>query len=79
MAVGTLALFYPIFLPVGAAAIAYAGHRALYPHKCILLLLFLVVNWKSLPLAWTVRIFHSFIYHVLRRPKVLPQRALFHT
>ena len=25
-----------------------------------------------------VRIFHSFIYHILRRPKQLPQRALFH-
>jgi hypothetical protein len=118
MAVGTLALFYPVFLPMSAAAIAYAGHRALYvdwrmvlthfltgPGRTsrILLLFFLVLNWKSLPLAWTVRtpslrlgnhifsqapwltclapqvrIFHSFIYHVLRRPKTLPQRALFH-
>ncbi|KAK4104457.1 hypothetical protein N658DRAFT_492559 [Parathielavia hyrcaniae] len=93
MAVGTLALFYPVFVPMSAAAAAYAGHRALYvdwrrvlrqfvtgPGRTsrILLLFFLVLNWKSLPLAWTVRIFHSFIYHVLRRPKTLPQRALFH-
>lgn len=93
MAVGTLALFYPVFLPLGTAAIAYAGHRALAmdwrvlltqfltgPGRTsrILLLFFLVLNWKSLPLAWTVRIFHSFIYHILRRPKVLPKRALFH-
>ena len=114
MAVGTLALFYPVFLPLGTAAIAYAGHRAAYmdwrmlltqfltgPGRTsrILLMFFLVLNWKSLPLAWTVmnppnslqshdtpltdrpfqvRIFHSFIYHILRRPKALPQRALFH-
>ncbi|KAK4243525.1 hypothetical protein C7999DRAFT_18131 [Corynascus novoguineensis] len=93
MAVGTLALFYPVFMPMSAAAIAYAGHRALYvdwrtvlthfltgPGRTsrILLVFFLALNWKSLPLAWTVRIFHSFVYHILRRPKTLPQRALFH-
>lgn len=70
MAVGTLALFYPVFLPMSAAVIAYTGHRALYvdwrllltqfltgPGRTsrILLALFLVLNWKSLPLAWTVR------------------------
>jgi hypothetical protein len=70
MAVGTLALFYPVFLPMGAAAVAYAGHRAMYmdwrmlltqfltgPGRTsrILLLFFVVLNWKSLPLAWTVR------------------------
>ncbi|KAK3325913.1 hypothetical protein B0H66DRAFT_573616 [Apodospora peruviana] len=90
---GTLSLFFPVFIPAGAAAVAYAGHRAMYVDwrmwathfltapgwkSRILLLLFLILNWKSLPLAWTVRIFHSFIYHVLRRPKTLPQRALFH-
>jgi hypothetical protein len=113
MAVGTLALFYPVFMPMSAAAVAYAGHRALQadwkmlltqfltgPGRTsrILLVVFMVLNWKSLPLAWTVslptyypfpglnspltrpqvRIFHAFIYHVLRRPKTLPQRALFH-
>ncbi|KAK4151169.1 hypothetical protein C8A00DRAFT_36213 [Chaetomidium leptoderma] len=93
MAVGTLALFYPVFLPMSAAAAVYAGHRALHvdwrmlltqfltgPGRTsrILLAFFLVLNWKSLPLAWTVRVFHSFIYHALRRSKTLPQRALFH-
>ncbi|KAK3681383.1 hypothetical protein B0T22DRAFT_523580 [Podospora appendiculata] len=93
MAVGTLALFYPVFLPASAAAVAYAGHRASLvdwpvvlrefltgPGRTsrILLVTFLVLNWKSLPLAWTVRIFHAFAYHVLRRPKHLPPRSLFH-
>ncbi|KAL2021833.1 hypothetical protein VTK56DRAFT_6607 [Thermocarpiscus australiensis] len=93
MAVGTLSLFYPVFVPMSAAALAYAGHRALYvdwrmvltrfltgPGRTsrILLVFFLLLNWKSLPLAWTVRIFHSFLYHVVRRPKKLPPRALFH-
>ncbi|KAK0726939.1 hypothetical protein B0T26DRAFT_636184 [Lasiosphaeria miniovina] len=91
--VGTLSLFYPVFLPASVAALVYAGHRASYVNwriwlynfltgpgrtSRILLLFFLVLNWKSLPLAWTVRVFHAFLYHVLRRPKVLPPRALFH-
>ncbi|KAK3377648.1 hypothetical protein B0H63DRAFT_524933 [Podospora didyma] len=91
--VGTLSLFFPVFVPASAAALAYAGHRAFYFHwrvwlwkfltgpgrnSRVLLLVFLVLNWKSLPLAWTVRVFHAFLYHVLRRPKNLPPRALFH-
>ncbi|KAJ4302429.1 hypothetical protein N0V88_002573 [Collariella sp. IMI 366227] len=78
MAVGTLSLIFPVFLPMGAAAVAYAGHRATFvdwravithflmgPGRTsrILLVLFLVLNWKSLPLAWTVRVFHAFVYH----------------
>ncbi|KAK3358847.1 hypothetical protein B0T25DRAFT_77558 [Lasiosphaeria hispida] len=94
MAVGTLALFYPVFVPASAAAVAYAGHRALYvdwrlflrnfltgPGRTsrTLLVLFLLTNWKSLPLAWTVRVFHAFLYHVVRRPKkALGPRSLFH-
>ncbi|KAH6840615.1 hypothetical protein B0I37DRAFT_219277 [Chaetomium sp. MPI-CAGE-AT-0009] len=92
MAVGTLALFYPVFVPMSAALTAYAGHRAMYvdwrtllthfftgPGRTsrILLTFFILLNWKSMPLAWTVRVFHSFIYHAFRRPKTLPQRALF--
>jgi hypothetical protein len=41
MAVGTLALFYPVFLPIGAAAIAYAGHRALHVDWRVLFMQFL--------------------------------------
>ncbi|KAL2158241.1 hypothetical protein VTH06DRAFT_4561 [Thermothelomyces fergusii] len=93
MAVGTVALFYPVFLPASAATIAYLGHRALHvdwravlthfftgPGRTsrILLALFLALNWKSLPLGWTVRVFHAFIYHIVRRPRKLPPRALFH-
>lgn len=93
MAVGTLSLFFPVFIPAATAGLVYAGHRATYlnwrailtefltgPGRTsrILLLLFLGLNWKSLPLGWTVRIFHSFIFHFARRPKTLPQRALFH-
>ncbi|KAK0629540.1 hypothetical protein B0T17DRAFT_555515 [Bombardia bombarda] len=94
--VGTLSLFWPVFVPTGAAAIAYAGHCAYYvdwpavvldfltgPGRTsrILLVLFLILNWKSLPLAWTVRVFHAFFYHILRRnasTPPLPPRALFH-
>ena len=69
--VGTLSLFYPVFLPASAAALAYAGHRALYvdwrvwlinfltgPGRTsrILLVFFVLLNWKSLPLGWTVRL-----------------------
>jgi hypothetical protein len=58
-----------VFMPMSAAAVAYAGHRALQadwrmllsqfltgPGRTsrILLVIFLVLNWKSLPLAWTV-------------------------
>ncbi|KAK3996654.1 hypothetical protein QBC44DRAFT_231441 [Cladorrhinum sp. PSN332] len=94
MAVGTLSLFFPVFVPACAAGIAYAGHRALYmdwktlilyfftgPGRTsrIILLVFAALNLKSLPLGWTVRIFHSFLFHMMgARPKTLPQRALFH-
>jgi hypothetical protein len=69
MAVGTLALFYPVFVPMSVATLAYAGHRAIQldwrtlithfltgPGRTsrILLLLFVVLNWKSMPLAWSV-------------------------
>lgn len=67
--VGTLSLFFPVFLPATGVAAAYLGHRALYvdwssqikhfltgPGRLsrILLVFFLVTNWKNLPFAWTV-------------------------
>lgn len=81
MGVGTLSLFYPVFLPASAAALAYAGHRALYvdwrtfithfltgPGRTsrIALVFFVLLNWKSMPLAWTVR--HSPLPLVLPTP-----------
>lgn len=72
---GTLSLFLPVFLPATLAATAYAGHRAYHvdwrlwithfltaPGRTsrILLVLFLVLNWKSLPLAWTVSLSRTF-------------------
>lgn len=69
MGVGTLSLFYPVFMPMSIAGLAYAGHKALYvdwqtvltefvtgPGRTsrIALVFFLVLNWKSMPLAWTV-------------------------
>ncbi|KAK1756805.1 hypothetical protein QBC47DRAFT_459506 [Echria macrotheca] len=92
-AVGKFGTIAPIVGPISAAAIAYAGHRAMQVNwkawltnfltgpgrtSRILLVIFIALNWKSMPLAWTVRVFHAFIYHVLRRPRQLPQRALFH-
>ncbi|KAL2204171.1 hypothetical protein CC79DRAFT_1344333 [Sarocladium strictum] len=44
----------------------------------ILVLLAVVLNWKSLPFAWTFRVFNSFYYHLIRRKHVrLGPRALF--
>ncbi|KAH7266190.1 hypothetical protein NW759_006418 [Fusarium solani] len=44
----------------------------------ILLMFFVIFNWKTMPLAWTYRVFYSFIYHTLLRksPKLGPD-ALF--
>ena len=66
--VGTLSLFFPVFVPVSAAGVGYLGYRLSQDWKTllqrfltgpgrtsrILLLFFLVTNWKSLPFAWTV-------------------------
>ncbi|KAK2608922.1 hypothetical protein QQS21_002498 [Conoideocrella luteorostrata] len=44
----------------------------------ILLLVFVLFNWKALPFAWTYRVFHAFIYHTIlyKSPNLTPQ-ALF--
>lgn len=67
--VGTLSLFFPVFVPASAALAAYLGHRSLYvdwrawlrkfltgPGRTsrILLVFFVLTNWKSMPLGWTV-------------------------
>ncbi len=67
--VGTLSLFYPVFVPTATAGLAYLGYRSTSidwksvlhqfltgPGRTsrILLLLFVLTNLKSMPLAWTV-------------------------
>ena len=69
MAVGTLSLVFPVFIPASAAAVAYLGHRARFvdwrawlkafltgPGRTsrILLAFFVLTNLKSMPFAWTV-------------------------
>ncbi|CAK7272108.1 hypothetical protein SEPCBS57363_004966 [Sporothrix epigloea] len=44
----------------------------------LLLVLFMASNWKSVPLAWTTRIFGAMIRHTLWPRKPLPPPALFH-
>ncbi|KOS22751.1 Uncharacterized protein ESCO_003531 [Escovopsis weberi] len=44
----------------------------------IILLLFIIFNWKSMPFAWTYRIFYAMLYHsVFRKSPELGPRALF--
>ncbi|KAK0755045.1 hypothetical protein B0T18DRAFT_315201 [Schizothecium vesticola] len=91
--VGNLNLLLPIGIPTTLAGLAYAGHWALHfdwkswlkeflsgPGRTsrILLVIFLALNWKSLPLGWTFRILSSFTYHYARPRPPLPPRALFH-
>lgn len=67
--VGTLSLLVPVFVPASGLAAAYLGRRALYvdwraaakhfltgPGRTsrILLVFFVLTNWKTLPFAWTV-------------------------
>ncbi|KAK0619206.1 hypothetical protein B0T14DRAFT_429376 [Immersiella caudata] len=92
-AVGKFGTFFPVLAPAAAAGAVYGGHRILqsdwkvWLHRFvsgpgrtsrILLILFVILNWKSMPLGWTFRVFHSWIYHIVKPNKKLPQRALFH-
>ncbi|KAH6656117.1 capsule polysaccharide biosynthesis protein [Truncatella angustata] len=72
----------PVLLPLSIAALAYAAYqgrangiglaRQFFTgpgNKSRIFALFMVVyNWKSLPLAWTVRIFNTMIQHLFVRP-----------
>ncbi|KAI0134006.1 capsule polysaccharide biosynthesis protein [Xylariales sp. AK1849] len=83
----------PVLLPVSLAVVAYAayrGHRDAAElatrfftgpgrKSRIFALLVVFVNWKSMPLAWTFRIFNSMIYHILlKEPHSHPPSSLFH-
>lgn len=67
--VGTLSLFFPVFLPAAGATGLYFAHRALYVDwgayakhffmgpgsvSRVLLAVFVLGNLKSIPFAWTV-------------------------
>jgi len=69
-AVGKFGALFPLLVPAGAAAVAYAGHKAVHvdwkilltnfltgPGRTsrLLLIFFVLLNWKSMPLGWTVR------------------------
>lgn len=92
-AVGGAALILPVFVPLGVVGVGYAGHSMLHinwtsvmtnfftgPGRLsrILLLFFVLINYKTMPLAWTARVFGAVIRHVAIRPKRLTPRSLFH-
>lgn len=87
--IGGFALTIPI-ISVAVGSMGYAAWRINWPALVqsfltgpgrtsrVLLLLFIVFNWKTLPLAWTYRIFYAMLYHmVFRKSQKLGPRALF--
>lgn len=93
MAVGSAGLLVPVFAPLTALTLAYTGHQLtklqwgsiLYafftgPGRAsrILLLVFLVMNRKNLPFAWTTRVLGSLFRHVAIRRSPGPPRVLYH-
>lgn len=67
---GALGLVVPVFVPLALGSVGYAAWRtnwsalvqsfATGPGRTsrIMLLLFVIFNWKNMPFAWTVRSFH---------------------
>jgi len=68
-AVGKFGALFPVLVPAAAAGAVYTGHRVLQsdwklwlhnfvtgPGRTsrILLIIFIALNWKSMPLGWTV-------------------------
>lgn len=63
---GGMSLVAPMFMPITAAAVAYVAWKVRWRvvaerfftgkgwNSRILLLVFVVLNWKSMPFAWTV-------------------------
>ncbi|EFX02136.1 hypothetical protein CMQ_2185 [Grosmannia clavigera kw1407] len=84
----------PLFGTVTVASTAYAGHAVFWrsdwrgwlsnfatgPGRTsrLMLLVMLLINLKSIPFAWTVRVFSTMIRHVVLPRKPLPRRSLFH-
>ncbi|KAG5916359.1 hypothetical protein E4U42_007689 [Claviceps africana] len=87
---GGLAVAVRVVVPLAIGSAGYAAYRvnwataihafATGPGRTsrILLLLFVVFNWKNLPFAWTYRVFYAILYHnmLLKSPDLTP-RALF--
>ncbi|KAJ2890807.1 hypothetical protein MKZ38_001316 [Zalerion maritima] len=80
-----------ILLPTSVAAAGYGATRPATKewvknfvtgpgkYSRIALLFLLLLNWKSLPGAWTIRIWRAMIYHLFVRPRPrLPPSCLFH-
>ncbi|OAQ61659.1 capsule polysaccharide biosynthesis protein [Pochonia chlamydosporia 170] len=88
--VGGLAVAIRVIVPVALGSAGYAAYKINWPiaiHNFItgpgrtsriLLLLFVVFNWKNLPFAWTYRVFYAIVYHnILRKSPDLTPKALF--
>ncbi|KAK7431760.1 hypothetical protein QQZ08_001700 [Neonectria magnoliae] len=85
-----LSLVVPVFAPIAVGSMGYAAWRVNWiplmqsfltgPGRMsrILLLLFVLLNWKNMPFAWTYRVFYTIFYHMSFRksPKHSP-KALF--
>ncbi|KAM0555047.1 hypothetical protein ACHAPJ_006396 [Fusarium lateritium] len=80
----------PIAAPLALGSVGYAAYRVNWgplikafltgPGRTsrILLLLFVLFNWKSMPFAWTYRVFYSIFYHSFwRKSPALGPDALF--
>ncbi|KAL8423794.1 hypothetical protein RB596_003854 [Gaeumannomyces avenae] len=93
MAVGSAGLLVPVFAPLTALTLAYTGHQLsklnwmsiIYnfltgPGRVsrITLLIFLVMNRKNLPFAWTTRVLASLLRHAAIRRSPGPPRVLYH-
>ncbi|KAG9503074.1 hypothetical protein J7337_005912 [Fusarium musae] len=80
----------PVIMPLALGSAGYAAYRVNWgplvkafltgPGRTsrILLLLFVVFNWKSMPFAWTYRVFYVIFYHTFwRKSPNLGPEALF--
>ncbi|CAM1501010.1 Fc.00g101720.m01.CDS01 [Cosmosporella sp. VM-42] len=85
-----LSLIVPVFAPVAVGSMGYAAWRVKWgpllkqfltgPGRTsrLLLLFFMVLNWKNMPFAWTYRVFYTIFYHsFLRKSPKLGPKALF--
>ncbi|KND86359.1 Uncharacterized protein TOPH_09026 [Tolypocladium ophioglossoides CBS 100239] len=87
---GGLVVAIRILAPLAVGSAGYAAWRVNWPvvtrsfltgpgrTSRILLFLFVILNWKNLPFAWTYRVFYAIIYHnIVRKSPQLAPRALF--